>query len=163
LNGKNPFPTSAFRRARAETLPCWACGGYASYRGECAYCRAPQWYGRYSHQPVDGPGVYVLLSQCGMAKIGVSTVSVWERARRLCKLAGSPCWHAVCLEDAGYPVEKWLHRVLAETCDPGWARNEGLPHPSEWFWPTPALHTLIWDSDYLVDRLHPELIPEVAA
>lgn len=93
-----------------------------------------------------------------MVKIGVSTTSMRVRIARLRRLAAGNCWPLVCLEGAGYDVEHWLHRTLVETRDPAWARDEYLPHPSEWFWPSSALWALVWGPGYMVDKLRPEQV-----
>lgn len=95
-----------------------------------------------------------------MCKIGMSKKGVAGRVAHLigrAEASGTACWLEFWLPDATPRVEWWLHRALIETRDPGWARAEYLPHPSEWFWPTPALRALARDEP-LVDFLRPELI-----
>lgn len=148
------------RPTRADHPWCWACDEYVPDAHRCVYCGAPPWGGNVVSEVVDGQAVYIVESDCGLAKIGMSRKGAAGRVAQIAADAaryGSQCWAVACLPGADYDVEHWLHGVLVETCDPGWARNEGLPHPSEWFWPTPALRALIYDEPF-VSRLEPERI-----
>lgn len=106
---------------------------------------------------VGGAGVYVLESDSGMVKIGVSG-TVATRVRTLTQQAaraGTSCWLLCCLPDAGMDVERWLHSAFGETRDRSWARAECLPNATEWFWPTPALADLAVGWDF-VEKIAPE-------
>lgn len=130
--------------------------------GRCWYCGAPPWSGFVESRWTvdDRPGVYVLATDVGMYKIGMSQRGVAGRVEHLIGRAarsGVRCWLEFWLPGASPAIERWLHQTLADTRDRSWARAELLPHPSEWFWPTPALRALA-DGDWIVDHLTPEFI-----
>ena len=119
---------------------CWACD-YEPLVPEpaCEYCGAPVCIS-------DGrPSVYVLAAACGLWKVGIS-VNVPARLKQL----RSEAWRGsrdfqllVVVPGAGREVERWLHSLLRDVRDPGWARAEGLPSHTEWFWPTPTLRRMV--------------------
>jgi hypothetical protein len=136
---------------------CWACDGQRDFQ-DCAYCGAPDWEGTVvRHHATDGKGVYVLASDAGLVKVGMSR-TLTERVDFLIRQAaraGHDCWLWACLPGASGRVERWLHEAFVQTCDRRWAEAEGLPNPTEWFWPTPGLRALVDGLDF-VDRIAPE-------
>lgn len=125
---------------------CWACGEPCDVERSCPGCDAPPW-------PFGGGtgGVYILRATCGLVKIGFSgnidqrTAGLVSQARRhghgvevICELRG-----------AGRNVERFLHDRFCETRDYGEARDLGLPAPTEWFWPTPALRRLVDGGEFI--------------
>lgn len=137
---------------------CWACGDYVGWAERCHECEAPAW-GGYIYSGVSPTrGVYIIRSEVGLTKIGVSG-NMAERFVMLRKAAGRSAGLTAlaCMPGAGYAVERWLHRRLAETRDPKWAKAEGLPNHTEWFWPSPALNGLVRGNTPTARALEPEL------
>jgi hypothetical protein len=126
---------------------CWACDeGSIQFEGRCDDCGAPWW--NYDDEQQDR-GVYIVQAECGLVKIGVATRGVWRRIRTLQRKSAEPIEVCGILWGANIYVELWLHRRLAEGCDPKWAADCGLPHASEWFWPTPSLRQLVVGETFL--------------
>jgi hypothetical protein len=135
---------------------CWACDSTLDYP-TCWYCGAPEWDGSVVRGIVPGRGVYVLASDTGLVKVGVS-ISMPGRVdflTRQAARAGIECWPWASLPGAGEEVERWLHKAFAQTRDRRWADAEGLPNSTEWFWPTPGLRALVDGLDF-VDLIAPE-------
>jgi hypothetical protein len=95
-----------------------------------------------------------------MAKIGVSKRDAYARAQEVIKRGLAE--GAVIAVDgvvlgATYEVEQWLHRFFGDVRDINTARDEQLPHPSEWFWPTPALELML-DGEPFAHLLDPRMV-----
>ena len=123
---------------------CWACAeGFIA--ASCDVCGAPAWH----EDAAAAAGVYVLAAECGMYKIGWSGFGVARRVAALQK-EGHERFVVVCvLYAASEHVERWLHGVFGDVRDPSMARAWGLPCHTEWFWPTPSLHRLIAETEFI--------------
>lgn len=130
---------------------CWACGEDV-YRSLCDVCDAPTWNGFVQDEPVRGPGVYLLVAECGMWKIGVSrnvAARVGQLRREAAKV-GEIVAFVACLPGADRRIETWLHEMFRLDRDAHWAKAEALPHPTEWFWPSRGLTELISNRFFVV-------------
>lgn len=126
---------------------CWVCDTENADRDAwCCDCTAPRWDGSVASYPVAGPGVYVLESDSGLVKIGVSRSDVATRVKGIVReaaCAGCTVTLIATLPGATIEHERWLHHALGDTRDPLAARDHCLPYRSEWFWPTAALRALV--------------------
>lgn len=142
---------------------CWAClDGRGARWAYCAECGAPPWTDR------QGPsGVYIIQAPCGLNKIGWSRKNVYARIATLSGRRRNFITRALLL-GANAQVEHWLHGVFAETRDKATAYAEGLPCPTEWFWPSPSIDRLAAGLEFIRDGVLWEEAnfydyPEVAA
>lgn len=127
-------------------MTCWACGEPCPVDEPCKWCDAPAW------PDAGGPGgVYILHADCGLVKIGYSG-QVINRTAALVAQAARRGQHVTVvsgLPGAGRNVERFLHDKFCETRDSREARALGLPAPTEWFWPTPALRRLVAGEEFI--------------
>lgn len=126
---------------------CWACDdGYVEH-GRCDECYAPSWTPRRN----SSGGVYILQAKCGLVKIGMSRVSLAGRIATLKQQAHGPLKVLAVLPGAGINIERWLHRMFLDIRDIPAAIEEGLPHPTEWFWPSPSMNRLAAGDVFISD------------
>lgn len=149
-----------WQEERIAKRECWACGADTGGYELCWSCGAPPYAGEVDDGMYAGPGVYVIRSSTGLLKIGESNKSIRTRVKGLPRETAKSylhCGYVACFPDASLAVERWLHALLGASRDPMWARAEGLPHPTEWFWPNPSLTALLSGRHITARTLYPEL------